>query len=270
MATISQETPVTGSLPSISPSFPEQAARGEITPNLCSSPPITIGTSKQYIQRLALVNSRASVAAPLTLAFEGEKLKPPGTIESLGPEELRRILYDGSVARLTTKISNGAFVAEAGDFAAAACWEPENVREGPRADMSPELAAQATRPVFAEFAESVEVVKRAQLQPVAERMSQGRFWHLSMLARDPGVPYVRGAVRAVLVPFMEKLTSRDGEGGPAPIWLETDTERARSVYAHFGFREVGAWEVRGIRVWAMMYTGERGFNPVETATELDK
>ncbi|KAK7750790.1 hypothetical protein SLS62_007343 [Diatrype stigma] len=256
---------VAGSLPLNALNFTKRVVRFETTSDFCSRP-ITTGTSKQYIQRLALVNSRASVSAPLTIAFEGEKLKPPETIESLGPEGLRQILYDGSVARLTAKVSNGAFIAEAGDFAAAACWEPESIREGPRADMSPELAAKATRPIFAEFTERVEVVKQARLRPVAERMSQGRFWHLNMLARDPGVPYVQGAVRAVLVPFLERFTSEDGEGGPAPIWLETDTERARSIYAHFGFREVGAWEVRGVKIWAMMYTREPEFNPIENTT----
>lgn len=225
-----QGTLTTPIIPPNSPGITEQTARNETTSNL-NLPPVTIGTSEHYIERLARTNSRASASTPINVLLQSEQLKPPETIESIGQEGLKQILYDSSIARLSTKMSNGAFIVEAGDFAAAACWEPENIREGPRADMDPELL-RATRPIFTEFVENIEAVKKAKLLPVAERMSQGRFWHLSMMARDPGVPYVQNAVRAIMVPFMEKFTSENQEGGPVPIWLEAGTEQAKLVVSN--------------------------------------
>lgn len=263
---LSQETLVAGSLPPNSPGITERTAREETTSDL-NLPPVTVGSSEHYIERLARANSRASASTPLSILFQSEKLKPPETIESIGQEGLRQILYDSSIARLTTKMSNGAFITEAGDFAAAACWELEDIHEGPRQDMNPDFV-RTTRPIFTEFVENVETVKKAQLLPIAASMSQGRFWHLAMMARDPGVPYVKGAVRAILVPFMEKFTSEHQEGGPIPIWLEAGTEQAKSVYAHYGFREVGAWEVRGVKTWAMIYTGKPESSLPETMADL--
>lgn len=40
-----------------------------------------------------------------------------------------------------------------------------------------------------------------------------------------------------------------------PVWLEAGSEQARAVYAHFGFREVGEINIRGIKTWGMIYTG---------------
>ncbi|KAG4218801.1 hypothetical protein PC116_g32719 [Phytophthora cactorum] len=40
-----------------------------------------------------------------------------------------------------------------------------------------------------------------------------------------------------------------------PVWLEAGSERARDVYAHFGFREVGEVVTGGVKTWGMIYTG---------------
>ncbi|RYP76019.1 hypothetical protein DL770_007297 [Monosporascus sp. CRB-9-2] len=239
---------------SISPEIAVQSARQE-TASSPALPPVTTGTSEDYLKGLALAVSRASATDPRNLLFQSETLPPDGSIESLSPESIRQMIYDNAMARLAAKIPHGAFVAEAAGFSAVACWEPESIYEKPRGDMDAE-AAKATRPIFAEFLGKLEAVRKKHLWPVAERTSRGRFWHLCLMARDPTVPYVKGAVRALLVPFMKKFTSVDQNEGPIPVWLEAGSEQAKAVYAHFGFREVGVWEVRGIKTWGMIYTGK--------------
>ncbi|RYP43370.1 hypothetical protein DL768_009964 [Monosporascus sp. mg162] len=237
-----------------SPDVAVQSPRLETASSLVL-PPVTTGTSEDYVKGLALAVSRASATDPLNVLFRSEKLPLDGSIESLSQESIRQMIYDNAMARLAAKIPHGAFVAEAAGFSAVACWEPESIYEKPRRDMDAE-AVKVTRPIFAEFLEKLEAVRKKHLWPVAERMSRGRFWHLCLMARDPTVPYVKGAVRALLVPFMKKFTSVDQDDGPIPVWLEAGSEQAKAVYAHFGFREVGAWEVRGIKTWGMIYTGK--------------
>ncbi|RYP72012.1 hypothetical protein DL771_004481 [Monosporascus sp. 5C6A] len=237
-----------------SPDITVQAARQETASSLVL-PPVTTGTSEDYMKGLALAVSRAYATDPLHLLFLSEKLPSDGSSEPLSPESIRQMTYDSAMARLAAKIHHGAFVAEAAGFSAVACWEPESIYEKPRADMNAE-AIKATRPIYAEFLEKLQPVRKKHLWPVADRMSRGRFWHLCLMARDPTVPHVEGAVRALIVPFMKKFTSADQDEGPLPVWLEAGSERARAVYAHFGFREVGVWEVRGIKTWGMIYTGK--------------
>ena len=238
-----------------SPSITVQAVKEETYPN-AGLPPVTTGTSEEYIRGLAQASSRACASDPLNILFESEKLSqplPPG--ESLH-KTIQQMLYETAVDRLTAKIANGAFIVEAGNFAAVACWEPESIHEEPWKDVSIEQV-RGHRPIFAEFLEKSDAVKQAHLRPLAEKMSpDGRFWHLSMMARDPSVPYVKGAVRAVLVPFVQRFTSPDADGGPAPVWLEAGSERSRAVDAHLGFSEVGAWEAGGVKNWGMIYVGE--------------
>ncbi|RYP11960.1 hypothetical protein DL765_007539 [Monosporascus sp. GIB2] len=223
-----------------SPDITVQSARRETASSLVL-PPVTTGTSEDYVKGLALTVSRAYATDPLNVLFESEKLSPDQPIECLSPERIRQMSYECAVARLGAKIPHGAFVAEAAGFSAVACWEPESIYEKPRADMNAE-AVKVARPIFAEFLEKLEAIRKKHLWPVAEKMSRGRVWHLCLMARDPTVPYVKGAVRAVMVPFMKKFTSVDQDEGPIPVWLEAGSEQARAVYAHFGFREVGVWE----------------------------
>ncbi|RYP34120.1 hypothetical protein DL767_004455 [Monosporascus sp. MG133] len=253
MATNPEALPIEG-VQSISPDIAVRSATQETVPSLIL-PPVTMGTSEDYVKGLALAVSRASATDPLNVLFQSDKLQPDGLIESLSPESIRQMIYDGAIARLAAKIPHGAFVVEAAGFSAVACWELESIYEKARGDMDAE-AVKVTRPIFAEFLGKLEAVRRKHLWPIAERMSRGRFWHLCLMARDPTVPYVKGAVRAVLVPFMKKFTSVDQDEGPIPVWLEAGSEQAKAVYAHFGFREVGVWEVRGIKAWGMIYTGK--------------
>ncbi len=60
-----------------------------------------------------------------------------------------------------------------------------------------------------------------------------KFWHLSFLARNPGVERVEGAIKAVVQPFLERARE---EG--VPCWLEATNPRAVGLYEKFGFRVV--------------------------------
>ena len=239
---VGQISPEMDILKPTSPNITIQTARGETALN-SDLPPVTTGTSEEYIRRLALASSRACATDPLNILFESEKLPQPlKPGESLSEECLRRMIYESTVERLTTKIAKGAFIAEAGDFAAVACWESESIHDNLQGDTNTQhLVPSCARPLLAEFLQKSDAVRQAHLRLLAERMNpDGRFWRLSMMARDPAV------------------TSPDAVGGPVPVWLEAGSGRSRAVYEHLGFREVGAWEVGGVPNWGMVYVGESG------------
>ncbi|KAI8960682.1 hypothetical protein F5Y11DRAFT_261607 [Daldinia sp. FL1419] len=224
-------------------------------------PRVTTGTSERYIQGLASAVSRASSTDPLTVLFQGEKLPPGQKASDVDLATMQRIVYDSAIARVTSKLGVGGFVVEAGGFAAVACWEPARVGDLPRTDV---LIAMGSRPLFKNFADRSADLMREHLYPIAQRVSAGRYWKLSLMARDPAVEYVPGAVRAVLVPFIERFTSDQNEGGAMPVWLEAGNERARSIYAHFGFREVGEVVTGGVKTWGMIYTGNIDLGDINT------
>ncbi|KAI1496163.1 hypothetical protein F5X99DRAFT_422334 [Biscogniauxia marginata] len=228
-------------------------------------PPVTTGTSELYIHRTAAAVARASLTDPLNILFLSEMpYFSSSTSTPLTPTTIYRPLYSSAASRLRAKLARGAFVAEAGGFAAVACWEPLSLRDAePRCgadfDVGVGLSGdkRGGRPAFAAFAEQVRVLKRLHVDPVSPR---GRSWHVCLTARDPAREYVAGAVRAVLVPFMRRVTGEeDGDGleewERGPVWLEAGNETARDVYAHFGFRVVHIIEVMGIRTYGMIYTG---------------
>ncbi|KAI0130957.1 hypothetical protein F4814DRAFT_404328 [Daldinia grandis] len=235
-------------LPSTPPATVQEPSEPAVLPEA------TIGTSERYIQGLASAVSQASATDPLTVLFQGEKLPPGQTTKNVDLATMQRIVYDSAITRLATKLAAGAFVVEAGGFAAVACWEPARVGDTHHIDV-PTVAASGQRPLFKAFVDGATELMHVHLYPIAQRVSAGRYWKLSLMARDPAVEYVPGAVRAVLVPFMERFTSDQNEGGPMPVWLEAGNERARNIYAHLGFREVGEIVTGGIKTWGMMYTG---------------
>ncbi|KAI1076402.1 hypothetical protein F5B20DRAFT_572851 [Whalleya microplaca] len=232
-----------------SPSLPLQTAIQEPRLPTPSLPPSTTGTSQQHIHGLARAVSRALY--PLTVLFETEAL-PRGqpSDKPLDPQSLERIVYASALKRLAAKIPRGAFVAEAGGFAAVACWEPMRVSTGTDGDGGRDRGKEQ-RPLFTAWSAAIARLKAEHLYP---RAPGGRYWQLSLMARDPDAAYVAGAVRAVLVPFMRDFASKDN--GPVPVWLEAGSPRARDVYAHYGFRVVGVVEVGGIEAWGMPYTGD--------------
>lgn len=188
------DTPITtgtGPLPAEPPTLPATAVQAaQRGPRLPSElPPVTTGTSAHYIHGLAGAASRASATDPLSIMFQGEKLPAGQSIADLDVAAVQRLVYASATSRLATKLANGAFVVEAAGFAAVACWEPCAVGAPPR----PDVLARAQRPVFADFLAKISALTRQRLDPVAQRVSDGRYWKLSLMARDPAVLYVPGA-----------------------------------------------------------------------------
>ncbi|KAI0133246.1 hypothetical protein F4776DRAFT_125730 [Hypoxylon sp. NC0597] len=99
------------------PSTPADAvaATNEETRNF---PLLTTGTSVPYIQCLAGAVSRASASDPLTVMPQGEKLPPGQSVADLDLASIQSIVYEAALTRLATKLAPGAFIAEAGGFAA--------------------------------------------------------------------------------------------------------------------------------------------------------
>ncbi|KAI1135378.1 hypothetical protein F5Y05DRAFT_180846 [Hypoxylon sp. FL0543] len=248
------ETPILSGpalLPVEMPSTATGAAEAATEEESGKLPLTTTGTSEHYILGLANAVSRASATDPLTVMFQAEKLPPGQSVSDLDAASFQRMVYESALTRLATKLKAGGFIAEAGGFAAVACWEPGEVGE----PYSSHASVLAQRPLFAKFVKGWRDIMRRQLYPIVECVSGGKYWKLSLMARDPAVEYVPGAVRAVLAPFIERFTSDQNQGGPMPVWLEASSDKARAVYAHFGFRDVGETEVRGIKTWCMIYTG---------------
>ncbi|KAI0901289.1 hypothetical protein F4806DRAFT_188310 [Annulohypoxylon nitens] len=224
-------------------------------PTSTDLPPVTTGTSERYIEGAARAVARAAATDPLTVLFQDEKLPPGQSVADLDAPGIQHLVYEASLTRLHTKLADGGFVVEAGNFAAVACWQPGRVGEP---SVPAEILAQ--RPAFKVFIEGVMELKKRHLYPFAQRVSGGRYWKLSLMARDPEIEYVPGAVRAVLVPFMKRFASDQNEGGAMPVWLEAGSERARDIYAHFGFRNMGEVRVKGVGTWGMIYTGDIDVN----------
>lgn len=279
-------------------------------------PAISGSSSEEYMEACARSNSRASITSPLCRHFEAEKLPPldheeyftdvlgnrgPTSetllrrISRLSDSELEAAIYKACVGRLHNR-EPGAFVAEAGNFAASTCWEPRCAPAQIDTNLSEKLVpvpnrTSPDRPVFTLFNAKIEAAKRKYLYPViwkhastassdylarpvcpftrkalALNASGDRedprllYWKLSMTSRDPAVqPPVPGAVRAVIEPYVKRWVEEDSM--PA-IWLEAGGPRARDVYQWLGFRAVDeihlGHDAQGepIIVWCMIYTKE--------------
>ncbi|KAI1337676.1 hypothetical protein F5Y15DRAFT_150703 [Xylariaceae sp. FL0016] len=243
--------------PATSPSVSPWTAR-QRTFSLQTQPLVTTGISEHYIQTVAAVSARANATDPLMTLVQAEALgleKGPRSAEVF-----LKGMWALSIARLRAKIAHGAFIAEAANFAAVLCFEPRLAHwEPPSAADQPIYGAE--RPVLNGFLTQLRDMKRRHLSPVAEKMSGGRYWELCLVTRDPAREYVPGAVRAVVVPFIEAMARDeipwpDGTyQGPVPVELCASSRRARDVYEHLGFEEVGCFETSGRKSWLMIYTG---------------
>jgi hypothetical protein len=147
------------------------------------------------------------------------------------------LLYLGAKRRVDTKIAAGAFVVEAGNFAAVACWEPPASNPAPLTEEQ-FREVEREKPVFGRFLRHVQDAEGAcfgQATAAAGETSplvlQPR-WKLSLMARDP-LRKDKGAVRAVIEPFVIRAKAEK-----VPLWLIAGNARARDVYAYFGFRVV--------------------------------
>ena len=281
---------------------------------LAKPPAISASTASEYMEACARSNSKASLTEPLTRQFEAEKLQPLDGEEhftdSLGNQqvtsdsllkrianisnaEMQQAIYKASINRLRIR-TPGAFVAEAGNFAAVTCWEPKYAPAKDRMELDEALAPDPSRtfsdrPLYTLFNARIEAAKRKHLYPVlwkhasaassdylnqpscsytqaalARLEGQSKhdvrrmYWKLCMTSRDPTVqPPVPGAVRAVIEPYVERWVHEDGM---PVVWLEAGGPRARDVYGWLGFRTVDeillGQDEKGqpITTWCMMYT----------------
>ncbi|TVY67401.1 Puromycin N-acetyltransferase [Lachnellula suecica] len=195
-------------------------------PPLPQPPKTTTGTTPEYRHRLADISSRACLSDPLNMLFQRDATGSSAPI-------LVSNLYASTLARINTKLSHGSFIVEADDFAAVACWEP------PTAVQDNHSAAELGE---LQFIQEIEDAKKACL-------GERKCWLLSLMARDPGM-ISKGAVRAVIEPFVERARTHG-----VPVWLVAGNERARDVYAYFGFvvvKVVYSGEER-IPTWCMVF-----------------
>jgi len=193
-------------------------ADGGLSTSTTPLPRTTASQSSQYCHRLAEIVSRAAVKNSLDILFQQEKT---GTTTPVTSE----LLYHAGKIRVDTKVAAGAFVVEAADFAAVACWEPPSATPPPFTESQlDEMAVK--KPVLAQFQRDVHAARMACL-------GEGqRYWNLSLMARDPNRKD-KGAVRAVI----ERYVARARAEG-LPVWLVAANPRARDVYGYFGFRVV--------------------------------
>jgi hypothetical protein len=191
---------------------PETPTTTTITP----IPPISTHTSPSAAARFNALTSHVFLTEPLTIILRLEADRPPNNLL------LESHILAGYGLRTTRKLADGGVIIEAGNWAAAAIWDPPgSTVSGPPLTE----AERARRPVFASFIDDIAAAKKRHMPPGQ------RYWHLSMMARDPRVqPPVKGAVRAVIEPYLRRARE---EG--LPVWLEASSTRARDVYAHLGF-----------------------------------
>ncbi|PMD16245.1 hypothetical protein NA56DRAFT_318614 [Hyaloscypha hepaticicola] len=199
------------------------------------NPQVTSSNSPEYRHRLAEISSRACFSDPLNMLFQREKTG------SLAQVTLRS-LYESSLLRIETKVRLDSTIVEADNFAAVACWEP------PRTDhlnhSVEELEElEKERPIYADFIRNIEAAKEACLGGTQEH------WQFSLMARDP-LRASKGAVRAIIELFV--VRSREER---VPIWCVAGNERARDVYAYFGFQVVKVVYSGEdlVRTWCMVY-----------------
>jgi hypothetical protein len=192
---------------------------GPETPTITTTtalPPITTHTSAAAATRFNALTARIFLTEPITRILRLEADCPPNNLLTASH------VLAGYSQRTSRKLADGGVIIEAGDWAAAAIWDPPGATV-----MGPPLSEseRKRRPVFARFMDGIAAAKLKYMGPTQ------LYWHLSMMARDPLVqPPVKGAVRAVIEPYLHRAKA---EG--LPVWIEAGNARARDVYAYLGF-----------------------------------
>jgi ribosomal protein S18 acetylase RimI-like enzyme len=215
-------------------------------------PTVTVSSTPEYARRLIghCARSFSTNPAITSIVAEVNDIKQP-PFAPLTHAQLLKHFESGSIL---PSAENGALIAEAEDWAAAALWEPPGFTDGGLA--APEY--RNPRPVLKDFISKADAARAKHLSPEYQQ----KHWHLSFLARDPSKKG-EGAVSAVIRPFLERA-KEDG----VPAWLESVGLHAAEVYEHYGFKVcekmiVGRGRVRadgwpeedgeGYAVWAMIF-----------------
>lgn len=171
------------------------------------------------VDRLISIIADAFSETPLTNCFlvEADSVPPPYPAPTLDKERRRRYFTSG----ITTLVNDGAIAIQTGDYSAVAIWEPAGFEGTPFTTLGGPVG-----PIRTEWRARVAAAKKEHLQ--------GRkFWHLGFIARNPAKESVKGAITALVKPFLERAKA---EG--VPVWLESVDERATAIYAHYGFKLV--------------------------------
>jgi hypothetical protein len=202
---------------------------------LPQTPKVTSSNSTEYRHRLADISSRACLSDPLNMLIQREKT---GSSAQVTLENI----YESSLLRIETKVRLGSTIVEADNFAAVACWEPpQAVHRNNRVQELEEL--EKAQPIYADFIRNIEAAKEACLGEAQ------KYWQFSLMARDP-LRASKGAVRAIIELFVVKSKEER-----VPIWCVAGNERARDVYAYFGFQVVKVVHSGEDKVstWCMVY-----------------
>ncbi|KAL9620734.1 MAG: hypothetical protein Q9160_004747 [Pyrenula sp. 1 TL-2023] len=192
-------------------------------------PSMTTGSSDEYIEKLIAIVAYGFSASAITLRAIVETdaaQSKPTTRSSIS----RRRLEEHFAPSCYALTRDGAIIAEAGNFAAAALWEPPGfVLKNPPTNPDGSRAGPVGRTID-EFRAIASNIKRKCLGD--EAMDEARYWHLSRIARAED-RNEKGVVSAIIKPFLEKA-KQDG----VPVWLESVAENAKNMYLHFGFEVV--------------------------------
>ncbi|KAL9114854.1 MAG: hypothetical protein Q9227_001097 [Pyrenula ochraceoflavens] len=187
---------------------------------------MTTGSSDEYIKKLIPIIAYGFSTSSITrraIVETDAHLPNPTSLSSITLERLEEH-FAPSCYGLTR---DGAIIAESGNWAAAALWEPSGfVYKNPPLNPDGSRAGPTGRTVN-EFWDEADRLQRENLGN--EAVEKGRCWHLSRLARAKGREE-KGVVSAVIKPFLEKAQE---EG--LPVWLNATAPNARDMYLHFGF-----------------------------------
>ena len=232
---MARNTPIATALSSLTLTQEHQISKQDV-------PKMTIGTSDEYIEKTASLVSHAMLPNVIwRLFFSREETDGMSSAVSQGN---RLQVYHSVVKQfLLSGIVSGAFIAEAGDFSACASWWPPGSHQPPKDVRGLVENERQGETLSAAFEREIENVKANQIW---SRCGQD-FWHLGLLARDPRNTAVAGAVRAVLLPFINKAAVES-----RPIWLATTSEHARDIYLHYGWQVVAQVTIQGHTQWCMI------------------
>ena len=198
-----------------------------------SKPQITSSNTPEYRHRLAEISARACLSDALNTLFQGEKI---GSASQVTVETL----YISTLIRIETKVALDSLIVEADNFAAVVCWEPPGALRNHDVTELEEIAK--ARPIYVSFLRDIQVARIECLG------AEQKCWQFTLMARDP-LRTSKGAVRAVMEPFLQRAKEER-----LPVWCVAGNERARNVYAYFGFRVVKvvySGEEK-VRTWCMV------------------
>ena len=190
---------------------------------------MTTGSSDEYVKKLISIIAYGFSTSPLTCRVIVETdahLPIPTTLTKISRSRMEEH-FAPSCYGLTR---DGAIIAEAGNWAAAALWEPPGFEYKNPPKNADGSRAGPTGPTITEFWEEAVKVRRKFLgDDVVDKVE---YWHLSRIARAKGRKE-EGVVSALIVPFLERAKAER-----VPVWLESVSENAKDMYIHFGFEVV--------------------------------